>query len=297
MENSNEEKSQNKGKRDVRTPEIPDISWKNEDPIVSLDKLFKYVIKNSNNASDWYYSKRDHKRRIGVTIRYGAIFMSAFAGLYPVFISIVHNTSSSIKLDPAWSAIAVGLAALLILVDKFGGFTNAWIRYVVAGQNIDNEIKLFYIKWQTCLQKMESSSNPLDQIQPMIEECRLFLTTIQTIISTETNQWVAEFQSALKNIEDSVKAASEFAKNTVQEFGAINLTVENGDKYQSGWAVLIDGVKNKECNGTSAVITGLKPGIISIKVLGTLQGRDFSVEKAVIITQGSINNLTLQLPL
>ena len=92
----------------------------------------------------------------------------------------------------------LGLAALLILIDKFGGYANAWIRYVVAGQNIDNEIKLFYVKWQSLFQKLEASSNKTDQIQPIIEECRSFLTGIQTIISTETNQWIAEFQSAME---------------------------------------------------------------------------------------------------
>jgi hypothetical protein len=296
MEKTAEKRIEKKRNRDVRPHIFPDITWKNVDPVESLDKIYKYVIHTSENGSNWYYIKRNHKRRMGVTIRYGAIFLTAFAGLYPLIITIVHNLCITTNLDPTWSAIAIGVAALLFAVDKFGGYTSAWIRYVVAGQNIDNERELFYLKWQAGLQKFETSPDSIEQVQPMIEECRSFLARIQTIISNETNQWVTEFQNALKNIEDSAKAAGEAAKGAVQENGAINLTVENGEKYAGGWIVLIDGVKNKVCTGTSAVISGLKPGIITVKVTGNLNGKDVSDEKAIILIQGSVQDLKLTLP-
>jgi hypothetical protein len=43
---------------------------------------------------------------------------------------------------------------------------------------------------------------------------RLF-NQIPTIVAQETNQWVTEYKSALKNIENSSKAATEAAKAKV----------------------------------------------------------------------------------
>jgi low affinity Fe/Cu permease len=62
--------------------------------------------------------------------------MVAVAGVLPVLSQILDAGSSGIVIQPAWATVALAIAAALIVLDRFFGFSSAWARYMVTGQAI-----------------------------------------------------------------------------------------------------------------------------------------------------------------
>ena len=259
----------------------------------SLDHLYEYVIKKASEAIEWYYEKRKPKRTYGLLLRYSSIFFIALAGILPILITIF----DSCNINPAWSAVVVGLAGLMLGIDKFGGFTSGWIRYVMAAQKLNKILEEFRFTWES--NKVRPTDTPLntDEIQTLIKNCKEFLQKVQSIVSDETQKWVVEFKSALNDIEEAAKIAAESAKANVKtkEEGAIAITVSNGKSSEKPWSVTLDGKFVSNYSGNTAALSNLKPGIIIIKITGTINGKNVEDEKPVSVKGGEISSITMTL--
>jgi low affinity Fe/Cu permease len=58
--------------------------------------------------------------------------MVAVAGVLPV-LSQIFGAGSSVKIQPAWAAVALAIAVSLVALDRFFGFSSAWARYMATG--------------------------------------------------------------------------------------------------------------------------------------------------------------------
>jgi len=259
----------------------------------SLNQLYEYAIKKATEAIDWYYFKRKPKRRYGLLLRYCSIFLIALAGILPILITIFKNCN----INPAWSAVVVGLAGLMLAIDKFGGFTSGWIRYVMAAQKLNQIMEEFRFTWES--NKVRPMDTPLntDEIQTLIKNCQEFLQNVQLIVSDETQKWVVEFQSALNDIDEAAKIAAESAKANVKtkEEGAIAITVSNGVSCEKPWSITLNGKFVSNYSGNSAALSNLKPGIVILKITGTINGKHVEDEKPVSVKGGEISSITMTL--
>ena len=261
--------------------------------VKSLDPLFMYVIDKVNEAINWYYVKRKPKRRVGLILRYSSIGLIALAGILPILITIY----DTLEINPAWSAVVVGLAALMIGIDKFGGFTTGWIRYVVAAQKLTEISEELRFNWETTKLRLRDTPLSSDDIQALTKTCQEFLQKAQSVVSEETQKWVAEFQSALNDIESAAKVSAESAKAAVKakEEGAISVNVSNGISCDKPWSVNLDGKFVSNYSGSSAALSNLKPGIVILKIAGVIKIKNVEDEKPVIVKGGEISSLTMAL--
>ncbi|MCX6306000.1 MAG: SLATT domain-containing protein [Bacteroidetes bacterium] len=264
-----------------------------EEAAQDLVSLYNYVTDKAKKAIEWYYVKRNPKRFYGLILRYSAIVLIALAGILPVITTMYPDS----PVPAAWASVAVALAALMIAIDRFGGFTSGWIRYVVAAQKLDEALEEFRFTWESNKHKLAGSALSPEELQAVVNNCKDFLQKVQAIVSEETQKWVAEFQSAINDIEASAKVAAETAKASVKakEEGAVAISVTNGKDWDRPWSVALEDTPAGTYTGNTAALTNLKPGIVKIKITGVIKGAPFEHEQPVIIKGGEITSLTFTL--
>jgi hypothetical protein len=80
-------------------------------------------------------------------LRLGAILAVAVAGLIPLIGELLKR-NDKLWLSPAWATVALALAGLLIAIDRFGGYTSGWIRYVRTAQKLTSLQGEFRLDWE-----------------------------------------------------------------------------------------------------------------------------------------------------
>ncbi len=280
---------------DLKPTEFPQSSWEPKEAVLSLDKLFVYVTAKAERAVNWYYVKRDSRRRMGSLLRYGAILSTGTAGVIPLLGTIFKNNNVP-WVDPAWAAMALAAAALMIAIDKFGGFTSGWIRYVLAAQQIDEAVENFRFTWELEKHKLQLPiSGEASQI--MIAHCKDFLLRVQEIVREETQKWATEFQAAIKEVDEAAKAAAAAIKEKtkIEQVAGLGVEVENGLLCESGWQLSLDGGPSRQFTGRRASLANLKPGIYAIQVVGVIGGKQVQDSKPVKVLGGGTSTVSLKL--
>ncbi len=195
-----------KSDKDDLTPgDFPkDLGWTKEEAITSLEKVYHFVNQECDRAINWYYQKKRSKRIFGYLFRIGAILSITASGIIPI-LSEIYETEHSPILSPAWATIALALAALFITLDRFGGYTSGWIRFIRTGQFLGSLQADFRIEWEK--ERIIIQSAEIDQvvIEKAIQKCRDFLSRVNNSVSAETDAWGEEFQKVLVELERKIK--------------------------------------------------------------------------------------------
>ena len=280
------------GTADLRPAKFPQVTWTPGQAMPGLEQIFAYVIDRGKAAHQWYVEKWFWRRRIGCFLRYLAIVATAVGGVLPAVSASAHFR----WIDPVWATVILAGAGLLVAIDKLGGFTSGWVRYVLAGQEIDQAVENFRFSWET--EKLKISS-PLtnNQMQAMLSKCQEFLKQVQGIVKNETDKWATEFQAALTDVEQAAKAAAAAAKEkaAIEKQGGINLEVENGSLCAAGWELLVNNKTRGTYQGNKAVETDLKPGPVKIEVKGKINNQDVRDSLGIIVKGGEFVAVKLKL--
>src|SRR5215471_17304954 len=132
----------------------------NGPPEADLAALHKYVEDEIIKARDWYFKSKQSKKYLSQFVRYAAITFSASAGILPIAMGLWPNALNNVAvlrfLKPEGSSnLAISLLAALatafIGLDRFGGFSTGWIRYVKVAQQIDMILQEFRLDWAAYL--------------------------------------------------------------------------------------------------------------------------------------------------
>lgn len=173
-------------------------------------------------------------------LRLVAIGFTALAGLLPI-LSQIFESGGQPAIEPAWASVALGLAALLVGIDRFFGYPTAWMRFITTEHQIRQILHEFQLDYETEQASWQGKPPNLEQVQKVLSRCKAFLIQVDEIIRKETDQWLAEFQNVLKQVDEAAGA-----KAALVEQGGINLTVSNGDQVRgadgrSRWIVVLRG--------------------------------------------------------
>jgi hypothetical protein len=193
---------------------MPDLIWGPNNSADSLSKLSHYSLTEARRAIDWYVAKREPKKTVGRVLRIGAILATAVAGVIPVLSQIFEMDNHQPLIAPAWSTIALGIAALFIAVDRFWGFTSAWARFLIAEQALSEALTAFQIDWEASKLAWGGPEPSPEQAREMIGACKDFLAQVHKIVRQETNKWVTEFQSVTTQLNAEAKAAAKGRRGT-----------------------------------------------------------------------------------
>lgn len=190
-------------KNDLTPGNFPDkISWKTEDAIASMENISNFVIQESEKAIHWYFKKKQRKRILGTFFRIGAILLVTASGILPI-LSEMYKSQSGTLISPAWATITLALAALCITLDRFGGYTSGWIRYIRTGQKLSSLLSEFRLEWEQ--EKLRIQNEKTDRVIQSIEKCQNFLFRINEVVRAETDAWAKDFQKILQEVDDKIE--------------------------------------------------------------------------------------------
>jgi len=184
--------------------EYPQLNWEDtEKTFDNLERLQEYAVLQANQAIDWYIRKKGPKKRLGYGLRFSAIAFTFLSGIIPILATIDHWQDF---LAPVYATFALAIAAALIAIDRFGGYTSGWIRYMLTCQQIMRELKAFQFDWEAM--KVGFTKEPIgeEEIRTTIDFFKKFAISVDGTIEEETKSWASDFQSALREIEKRASA-------------------------------------------------------------------------------------------
>ncbi|PSN10786.1 hypothetical protein C7271_25490, partial [filamentous cyanobacterium CCP5] len=153
------------------------LDWSPSEAFASLESLYGFVNKECERAIQWYYVSKISKSRIGYLLRAGAIVAVAIAGIIPIIGEICKQENVPC-ISPAWATVALAVAALLIGLDRFGGYTSGWIRYIRTAQRLNILQGDFRHDWEA--HRLERLNQTVDKelTQRGIVLCKSFLQAV-----------------------------------------------------------------------------------------------------------------------
>ena len=200
-------KRSNKPGSDLQPATSFELHWDEEHRRHSLDVVYKRAEDHALSAIDWYLHAKRSKKNCAQFLRIGMIGSSAVAGLLPLLSQIYQDKLSSLSsLSPAWTTIALGVAGVLMAIDKYFGCSNAWMRFIATEHRIRQALHEFQMDYDFEQSKWMDNLPSSEQAQAMLSRCKAFISQVDTLILQETNEWLVEFQNAVKQKDEPAPA-------------------------------------------------------------------------------------------
>ena len=274
---------------DIPRLPFPCISGDATQLAVELDAIFQFVSAAGDDAVTWYRTRRQPKRFYGWMLRAGVILFTAVAGLIPILSELLPQGEKPV-LRAGWSAVALGVAGLCLAFDKFGGYTSGWVRYMIAELEITRLHNAFRFDWQSYKLGCGEDGPNREQAVQGFKLAKAFIQDLDTIVRDETASWSAEFQAAIRELDQSAKTALEIKRTC-----AVNIKVPNGDKSIGGWTLSLNGGPERPYSGQSASISDLFAGTHTVRAKGKIDDRDVRSEKAFAVSAGAVVDIEVPL--
>lgn len=287
-------------KKNVKPVTRGDQAWDAANATASVQSVYQRVETHAASVIDWYLSAKHSKRVLARAYRTGALILGGLAGLLPVFAQMRLGSSAESNAwwsfllplveQPAWASVFLGLAALLVLLDRFFGCSTAWMRFITTENQVRQALHEFQLDCDMEQASWEGSQPNAEQVQKALQRCKAFMTKVDDLVRAETDKWVGEFQDAIKQVDEMAKARA-----ALVETGAVNVNVANGDKAEGGWQLALDGGPPATYSGAQAALGALAPGLHTISVSGTVGGKPRSAQKAVTVLAGKVADISFTL--
>jgi hypothetical protein len=286
-------------------PERPDPP---EDLEGWLSKIHAYVEGEAKDAVDWYIRNTRYKRHGSYIFRYLAIVLGGIAGLLPIVWGVLPAAAQQFsKLQGEQVSLLVslllGLAAVLVGLDRFSDCSAGWMRYMLTAFNIRKELQSFRLEW-ACLYSERPQPLTREHACKALELAKTFVLAIEQHVGEETRQWATEFQQNLAAMEKEVAAKWEAREKEAQQQreaakpGALQLTVTNA-KQTDGRAFTVSlqpgGVQESVSGAQTWVRAGLTPGMYTVTVRATIGGQQAGDSKVFQVESNRVTEGDLTL--
>jgi hypothetical protein len=109
-----------------------------------VNKKFESVVNDATGSKSWYKNKRAGTRKWSRGIRFCSIILIGLGGIFPL---VGKNWEKwGIDLTP-WGYITIAIAGIILFIDRFFGFSSAWIRYTSTEMEITRQLNDFESGW------------------------------------------------------------------------------------------------------------------------------------------------------
>jgi hypothetical protein len=275
--------------RDLRATGFPAVVWDGAHDVQSLDALRKFVVERAEEASNWYVRNRRWKRVWGQYLRLFAMAATTIAGIIPILSQIfTHDGKACIQ--PAWGSVALAIAAGLVGLDYFFGFSSAWMRYMEADLKIVTALREFQFDWEALRQGWGGNPPAGAQVVAALVRLKQFGLQVQQLVNDETNAWIAEFRSSLRMIDEAARAKLEPSPRA-----GINVIVSNGTQVTGDWTLSVDAGTPTTHSGGRAALVNLTPGPHVLRIQGIINGNPVRDEMTISVPATGVGEVTLTL--
>lgn len=262
------------------------LPWDSEHLEDSLDQVYQFAVQEAKQAIKWYGTKSRPKKRWAQILRVAAILATALAGIIPMLSKSMPNG----WLDPLWASVAVALAATALGLDRFFGFSTAWMRFITSELKIKSRLQNFQFEWEAARISWQGKRPSYDQAQAMLSRAANFTGQVSNIVEEETHAWIKEFQSVLTSLDESLKV-----KAKRSELGAVMVNVENGDQCDEAWTLVIAGQAAQTYWGKSGMVNDVYPGLHKVTATGTIANKPVQAQAMAQVFPGETAKISLTL--
>jgi hypothetical protein len=276
-------------RKDLVPIELGELAWGGGQDADTLKKIFEHATGSARQAILWYLDRKGQKKHAAKYLRIGAILAAAVAGILPI-LSQLYTANGQSVIQPAWASVALALGATCVLIDRFFGCSTGWMRCIATELRLSQSLYEFQIDWEIERTRWRDGKPSPEEIQMMLTRAKAFVVQLNTIVQDETNSWIDEFQTTLKQLDDATRA-----KAITTELGGLNVVVTNGDRAEGEWHISIDGGTERNCRGKSTAIAGLLPGMHTIRIVGQIDGKHGQDERLAAVPPGAVTTVELTL--
>lgn len=162
-------------------------------PNKEVEDAKQQLLEKLDRSINWY---SENSRRRGWWARSLRVWMIVFGG-----VSAIIPMLSQIKLhgwpeiSPLWASIFIAMTATLFAFEKYYGHSDAWMRFVLAKQELERLKEDFLL---TCLGLSLTSASP-DVLKKSVDELMRVSKERHLIIKQETSAWTKVFESGMKS--------------------------------------------------------------------------------------------------
>ena len=186
--------------------------WDPQTTPQQVKELYRTVLALVDDKIRWYHRWRRSRGRLAKTIRVIAVMLMAFSTLMP-YGAAVDPKNATVYLSVGYCL--VGLGAGLLLIDRFYGLSNSWVRFVLTGMDLENMRNAFVEHWQILF----VNSLPLTKksFGNLVNALLAFQESFHGVVKAETETWAREFQQNMKDLVAALKLQSEDLKNSLEK--------------------------------------------------------------------------------
>ena len=290
---------------DITPMDLDELEWSSSTPPVdSIHQLAELARREALKAIRWYGDAKRTKKAGARVLRALTILSATSAGLLTVLAQWFDGVPEGELRVPAISiSLALAVSGGLLGMDRYFGFSRAWIRYTSAELQVRTALNEFNMGWPERMAAWKNGVPDEAQAREAIAACTGLVGLVDSIIKVETDQWIADFQASLKDIDGAIKAATKTQERFEEaqkkgrqagEPGALNVTVENGDQCDDGWTLVV-GDRSTLGRGKTTGVTGLSPGPTQVSVEGAIGGAAKLARKVVVVAPGAVTDCSLSL--
>ena len=257
--------------------------------MATLQELYNTIISEANVKAQWYADKKRPISFASRAIRLWSILLVGLGGLFP----LVGAASGSDILGydvTNWGYIAIAMAGTLILLDRFFGYSSAWVRYLTTEMEIRRQIKEFEMKWN-----IENYGLDLQNIDPpkakeLLKMLMDFSSFVDEMVKQETQNWATEFQTNIAELQKIINTKLETTNS-----GAIKVIGSNLQTYSS-LKVKIDSLSFVEMTAPTFLLRGVAPGYHLITICGEVHGTRVEAADTVTVESGKMAAIEIKMP-
>jgi hypothetical protein len=249
-----------------------------------LSAVREYTLASAMGAMGYYRVAKRPMKRGATWLRLTGLLALGAGGVIPILAQMYPE-----RFAAGWASLALTLAAGAVALDRYFGFSSAWMRFTVAELKLQRELEQFRLDWQAEEARWVDAPSA-EQVQQGITTAKNFLSVMQQIVEAETAAWVTEFQSNLKQLDESARV-----RPIADTSGAIQVTITNGEQATSGWTLTVDGGSALDCHGKTAALRNLAPGHHTVRAVATINAKTVTAERVAAVVQGTIVPLELTL--
>jgi hypothetical protein len=191
--------------KNIENKALGQLDWSEKSRVKSLTEVFEYAIGVSREAQDWYEGKHPSKRSSGRALRLTGLLFLGVGGVLPIISEISSSASGKPAIAPGWAAVALALAAGCGILDRYLGYSSAWMRFILAEQRLESQRQDFEILWNKARANLHDPPT-VAEVDKLLTLARDNVKKVQDVIQRETAEWITEFRGALAEAERSLTA-------------------------------------------------------------------------------------------
>jgi len=276
--------------------EYPIINWKKENLDQDLRELTIYAMDYARQFRDYYRNSANYKRSWAKILRIIAIISTALGGLLPVLSQIL--AKDNINLEPAWATVAITIAVTAIGLDRFFGFSSAWMRFITTEIKINSKIEQIKLNIENERFSWQGAAPDFDSAKTMINHITLFINEVSEIVKDETNTWMMEFQNSIQKFNEEANVKADNLK-----LGGVAVNIENAAEFSKGIKLQLESQEPIRFSGSSYSFNNLLPKIYKLVITGILEQtaegvtaeKEIRNETLVNVTPGNITAVNINL--